>query len=55
MSVTKFPISDEDDRKLFVGHLGQEVNKKDIQKYFTKFGKVEDVDLKYNPNGSSRG
>ena len=49
-----FPISDEDDRKLFVGHLGQEVNEKDIKKYFMKYGKVVDVDLKRNVNGSSR-
>jgi squid-like protein len=48
--------ADEDDRKLFVGGLPQEVTEEEIKEYFDKFGEVDGVNLKTDPNtGRSRG
>ena len=45
-----------DERKLFVGGLAQEVNEEDLKEYFEKYGEVSQIDLKRNsPNGRSRG
>ncbi len=47
---------DEDDRKLFVGGLPQEVSEEEITQHFAEFGEVEGVNLKTDPNtGRSRG
>ena len=35
--------------------MGQEIKEKDILKYFSKYGKVEHVDLKRNMNDRSKG
>ena len=39
-------ISDVDDRKLFVGGLPEQAKVGDIQDYFQKFGRIEDINLK---------
>ena len=46
----------EDERKLFVGQLSSDITKEDLQKYFSKFGTIEDVTIKYDvPGGRARG
>jgi len=46
----------EDDRKLFVGGLAQEVGESDLQEYFGQYGGVASVTLKMDPTtGRSRG
>jgi len=46
----------EDDRKIFVGGLPQDVNDTDIQTHFGKFGEIETVSLKIDSaTGRSRG
>jgi squid-like protein len=50
-------MSREDDaRKLFIGGLSWETGDNDIREYFSRFGEVESVNLKTDPNtGRSRG
>jgi len=46
----------EDDRKLFVGALPQEVKDMDIKEYFDTFGEIENINLKMDIiTGKSRG
>jgi RNA recognition motif-containing protein len=46
----------DDERKLFVGQLSSDLTKEDLQKYFSKFGSIEDVTIKYDvPGGRARG
>ena len=46
----------DDERKLFVGQLSSDISKEDLQKYFSKFGSIEDVTIKYDvPGGRARG
>lgn len=46
----------DDERKLFVGQLSSDITKEDLQKYFAKFGSIEDVTIKYDvPGGRARG
>lgn len=46
----------DDKRKLFVGQLSSDITKEDLQKYFSKFGSIEDVTIKYDvPGGRARG
>ena len=46
----------DDERKLFVGQLSSDINKEDLRKYFSKFGTIEDVTIKYDvPGGRARG
>jgi len=46
----------EEDRKLFVGGLPQEVSQDDLKEYFGQFGEIESVKLKMDPmTGRSRG
>ena len=48
--------ADEDDRKLFVGGLPQEVSEKELNEHFGQFGEIKSVNLKTDPNtGRSRG
>ena len=48
--------ADEDDRKLFVGGLPQEVSEEELKEHFGQFGDIESVNLKTDPNtGRSRG
>ena len=48
--------NDEDDRKLFVGGLPQDVKDSDLKAHFSTFGEIEGVNLKTDPNtGRSRG
>ena len=48
--------ADEDDRKLFVGGLPQEVSEEELNEHFGQFGEIESVNLKTDPNtGRSRG
>ena len=49
-------MADEDDRKLFVGGLPQEVSEEELNEHFGQFGEIESVNLKTDPNtGRSRG
>jgi len=49
-------MGDEEDRKLFVGGLPQDVTQDEIKEYFGKFGQLEKVQLKMDPTtGRSRG
>lgn len=51
-----FEQTDIDDRKLFVGGLPTYAKESDIQDYFEKFGKIEEIILKMDPvSGRSRG
>ena len=46
----------DDERKLFVGQLSSDITKEDLEKYFSKFGSIEDVTIKYDvPGGRARG
>ena len=46
----------DDERKLFVGQLSSDITKEDLQKYFSQFGSIEDVTIKYDaPDGRARG
>lgn len=46
----------EDERKLFIGGLSWETTDNDLKEYFTKFGEIESVNVKTDPNtGRSRG
>jgi RNA recognition motif-containing protein len=46
----------DDERKLFVGQLSSDITKEDLEKYFSKFGTIEDVTIKYDvPGGRARG
>jgi RNA recognition motif-containing protein len=46
----------DDERKLFVGQLSSDITKEDLQQYFSKFGSIEDVTIKYDvPGGRARG
>ncbi|CAF1569806.1 unnamed protein product [Rotaria magnacalcarata] len=46
----------DDERKLFVGQLSSDITKEDLQKYFSTFGSIEDVTIKYDvPGGRARG
>ena len=48
--------SHEEDRKLFVGGLPQEVTQDDLDEYFGQFGELESAKLKMDPmTGRSRG
>ena len=48
--------NDEDERKLFVGGLPQDVKDTDLMTHFQTFGEIEGVNLKTDPNtGRSRG
>ena len=46
----------EEDRKMFVGGLPQDVSQDDLKEYFEAFGELESVKLKMDPmTGRSRG
>jgi len=46
----------DDERTLFVGQLSSDITKEDLQQYFSKFGSIEDVTIKYDvPGGRARG
>jgi RNA recognition motif-containing protein len=46
----------DDERKLFVGQLSSDITKEDLENYFSKFGSIEDVTIKYDvPGGRARG
>jgi len=46
----------DEDRKLFVGGLPQEVSQDDLKEYFEQFGEIDSVKLKMDPmTGRSRG
>ncbi|UJR34956.1 hypothetical protein I4U23_027734 [Adineta vaga] len=46
----------DDERKLFVGQLSSDITKEDLEKYFSEFGSIEDVTIKYDvPGGRARG
>ncbi|XP_054166993.1 heterogeneous nuclear ribonucleoprotein D-like [Oppia nitens] len=48
--------NDDEDRKLFVGGLSWETQEKDLREYFTKYGSVTDVSIKYDAvSGNPRG
>ena len=48
--------SNEDDRKLFVGGLAQEVGEEDLKTYFANYGEVASVNVKMDQmTGRSRG
>ncbi len=42
-SLTAFQIKERNDRTVFVGNIDLALDKKEIQKYFKKFGKVKDT------------
>lgn len=49
-------MGDEEDRKLFIGGLPQEVSQSDLEDYFGEFGEIDSVKLKMDPmTGRSRG
>jgi squid-like protein len=49
-------VNDEDERKLFVGGLPQDVKDSDLKTHFSTFGEIEGINLKTDPNtGRSRG
>ena len=46
----------EEDRKMFVGGLPQDVSQDDLQEYFGQFGELESVQIMMDPlTGRSRG
>ncbi|XP_065351426.1 RNA-binding protein squid-like isoform X2 [Cloeon dipterum] len=46
----------DDDRKLFVGGLSWETTDKELREHFSKFGEIESINVKTDPNtGRSRG
>ncbi|XP_033212794.1 RNA-binding protein squid-like isoform X4 [Belonocnema kinseyi] len=46
----------QEDRKLFVGALSWETTDKELREYFSKFGDIESINVKTDPNtGRSRG
>ncbi|CAG0918266.1 unnamed protein product [Notodromas monacha] len=46
----------EDERKLFIGGLSWETTDHDLKEYFSKYGEIESVNVKTDPNtGRSRG
>lgn len=46
----------DDDRKLFVGGLSWETTDKELREYFNKYGDIESINVKTDPNtGRSRG
>ena len=46
----------EEDRKLFVGGLPQDVSQDDLQEYFSQYGELDSCKLKMDPmTGRSRG
>jgi squid-like protein len=46
----------DDDRKMFVGGLSWETTDTHLREYFTKFGDIESINVKTDPNtGRSRG
>ncbi|MCL4137657.1 UNVERIFIED_CONTAM: hypothetical protein GTU68_027424 [Idotea baltica] len=46
----------DDDRKLFVGGLSWETTEKELREYFSKYGEIESINVKTDPNtGRSRG
>ncbi|XP_063853042.1 RNA-binding protein squid-like isoform X2 [Scylla paramamosain] len=46
----------DDDRKLFVGGLSWETQEKELREHFSKFGEIESINVKTDPNtGRSRG
>ena len=46
----------DDERKLFVGQLSSDITKEDLENYFSEFGTIEDVTIKYDvPGGRARG
>jgi len=46
----------DDDRKLFVGGLSWESTEKELREHFSKYGEIESINLKTDPNtGRSRG
>lgn len=49
-----FETNDED-RKLFVGGLSWNTTEEDLFQYFNQFGAISNVNIKYNPEGKSRG
>jgi len=45
-----------EERKLFIGGLGWDTTEKQLSDYFSKFGEIESISVKTNPNtGRSRG
>lgn len=46
----------DDERKLFVGQLSSDITKEDLENYFSQFGTIENVTIKYDvPGGRARG
>jgi squid-like protein len=53
---TSEAANDEDDRKLFVGGLPQDIKDSDLKEHFSTFGEIEGINVKTDPNtGRSRG
>ncbi|XP_043474263.1 RNA-binding protein squid-like isoform X2 [Leptopilina heterotoma] len=49
-------VESQEDRKLFVGALSWETTDKELREYFSKFGDIESINVKTDPNtGRSRG
>lgn len=51
---SSYDVSDED-RKLFVGGLSWNTTEEDLFQYFTQFGSISNVSIKYTNDGKSRG
>lgn len=55
-SINLSKANDDEDRKLFIGGLNWETNDKDLKEYFTKYGTVVDVSIKFDAvSGNPRG
>lgn len=39
-----------DDNRLFLGGLGKNIGERELHEYFSQFGEISDVAVKFNPN-----